>query len=379
MKVLVIPSWYPSKSYPNNGSFFREQIEALKKTGVDVTVLCIEIPYRKTKKDFAYFKKNMYTENGVEVYRYVFPLGILHRFPRLYYKFLKWIGVYIYEKELKKKGYDAVHAHSFLIGGYVGICIKEKYNCNCVITEHSSKILRGVLNRTEKEILKECVEKSNQFVCVSNNLKNYIEEIVGIKKKILVYPNMVSSFFRSSKKDSRSFSFVSIGNLIPGKRMDLLIKGFCKCFTKDENVDLKIIGGGEEYEKLINLIKENHREKQIVMLGALQRRQVAEILSQSNVMALVSEMETFGVVYIEALACGNVIVGAKNGGANDIITCDNGIFIRSYEVDAVAEALRFVYEHYSDYDSKKIRSDCMEKYGEDTFAKFYTELFDETC
>ena len=29
MKELIIPSWYPSKSYPNNGSFFKEQAEAL--------------------------------------------------------------------------------------------------------------------------------------------------------------------------------------------------------------------------------------------------------------------------------------------------------------------------------------------------------------
>ena len=50
MKVLIIPSWYPSKSYPNNGSFFKEQAEAFKHEGIEVDILCIDIPYRKTKE-----------------------------------------------------------------------------------------------------------------------------------------------------------------------------------------------------------------------------------------------------------------------------------------------------------------------------------------
>ncbi|MFQ7120328.1 MAG: hypothetical protein ACLRPW_10415 [Intestinibacter sp.] len=103
MKVLIIPSWYPSKSYPNNGSFFKEQAEAFKREGIEVDILCIDIPYRKTRKDFSYFTKNSYVENGINVYRYVFPVGVLHRFPKLYYVFLKWIAKRIYEKELKGK------------------------------------------------------------------------------------------------------------------------------------------------------------------------------------------------------------------------------------------------------------------------------------
>ena len=103
MKILVIPSWYPSKSYTNNGIFFREQAEAFKHSKHEVVVLSIEIPYRKAKKDYKYFVKNEHVENGIHIYRYVFPVGILHRFPKLYYSFLKIVGEFIFWKEFNEE------------------------------------------------------------------------------------------------------------------------------------------------------------------------------------------------------------------------------------------------------------------------------------
>lgn len=376
MKVLVLPSWYPSKSYPNNGIFFKEQAEALKNSGLDVTVLCIEIPYRKTKKDFSYFKQNSYEENGIQVYRYVFPFGVLHRFPKQYYKFLRIIARYIYKKEFQKQKYDIIHAHSFLIGGYVGTCIKEISNCKCIITEHTSKILVGQLNDVEREILTKCVQESDAFVCVSQNLKNYVQRITNTKKKIYVYPNLVHPLFYYKTKPQAPFLFASVGNLIPLKRMDLLIGAFCKAFTKDENIKLKIFGSGSECENLKKIISKKERQGQIILCGAVSRQEIAENLRKSHVMALLSENETFGVAYVEALACGNIVVGANNGGANDIIQGNNGVIIPSAEIEEIAKILRNIYEAYSEYNPHEISKKCIGKYGAKAFGENYRKLFE---
>ena len=376
MKVLIIPSWYPSKSYPNNGSFFKEQAEALKQQVIEVEILCIDIPYRKTKKDFSYFKKNSYVENGINVYRYVYPVGILHRFPKLYYMFLKRVAEKIYDKELKGKEYAVIQAHSFLIGGYIGISLKKKFGCKCIITEHTSKILRANLNKKEEKVLKECVEESDRFVCVSENLKNNVIKITQTRKDIDVSPNLVSEIFSYKKKKTTPFIFTSIGNLIPLKRMDLLIEAFCEAFHEKEQIELRIVGSGIEREKLENIIKEKKRTNQIVMCGALTRENVAEILKESHVMALVSEKETFGIAYIEALASGNVLIGSNNGGANDIITNNNGILLKDSSKNEVSEALRKVYEQYSQYDSEQISKDAIEKYGKKAFVKRYERMFE---
>mgnify|MGYP000027107370 CR=1 FL=1 len=376
MKVLVIPSWYPSKNYPNNGIFFKEQTEALKRKGIDVTVLCIEIPYRKAKKEFSYIKKNYYIENGIPVYRYVFPVGILHKFPKVYYAFLKFVSERIYVKEFKEKGYDVIQAHSFLIGGYSAICLKKTFNCKCIITEHTSKILMEALNKVEKEKLKECVNESDEFVCVSNNLKKYVQKITKTQKEILVQPNMVSDLFKSGKKTKDSFRFVSIGNLIPLKRMDLLIEAFCDAFSKEQDVSIDIYGDGPEYKRLENIIYKKDRKNQIILHGSVSREEIAQALQQSHVMALVSEKETFGVAYIEALASGNIIVGFKNGGADDIVTERNGILLSSDNVEAVSEALKKVKEEYERYNIEEIRKECKSLYGEESFSEMYIRCFE---
>lgn len=376
MKVLVVPSWYPSKSYPNNGSFFKEQIEALKNSGVDVTVLCIDIPYRKTKKDFKYFIQNSYVENGVKVIRYVLPLSFLHRMPKLYYGVLKNFSKYVYRKLWHNHGFDVVQAHSFLIGGYVALHLKKLSGCKCVITEHTSKILLNALNSTEKAVLKECVEKSDAFVCVSNNLKKNVKTMTNSSKDILVYPNLLNSQFEFQTKNMEGeFVISSIGNLIPLKRMDLLIDAFCRAFSSEDKVRLEIVGAGIEHDKLVKMINKSERESQIVLRGLLSRQEVGGVLQKSHVMALLSEKETFGVSYIEALATGNVIIGVDNGGANDIVTKENGVIAHYSDAEEIAKTLRLVYENYSTYEPKKISEMCVERYGEIAFSKFYKQLF----
>lgn len=377
MKILVIPSWYPSPAYPNNGSFFREQSLALFHAGAEVSVLVIEIPYRKTKKDFSYFRKHEYNDEGMRVIRYVFPLSFLHRLPRLYYFFLKCVGKRIYKKEFEKRNYMVVQAHSFFIGGYVAACLKKDFGCHCVITEHSSKILRSSLSFWEKQILKECIDVCDHFICVSHNLRDHVEKMTGKMGKAEVFPNMVSCLFDLTEKECSVFRFVSVGNLIAGKKMDLLIEAFVKAFSADERVTLQIVGEGEERSKLENLIRTYNRGNQIQLCGFLKRDQVSEILSRSHVMALVSEKETFGIAYVEALASGNVIVGANNGGANDIICKENGIIVQELTITEVAVALRYVYEHYELYNPGQISRACKIRYGEKAYTEAYFHYLTE--
>lgn len=255
------------------------------------------------------------------------------------------------------------------------ICMKEYYGCKCIITEHTSKILTGRLNKTEKEVLAKCINGSSKFICVSQNLKKCVQEITGSKKRIDVYPNLVNQIFQYENKQESPFIFTSIGNLIPLKRMDLLIESFCESFSEKENVRLEIYGSGVEYEKLRKIIINKRREKQIILHGSVSREEIAVSLKKSHVMALISEKETFGVAYVEALASGNVVIGANNGGANDIISDENGMIVNSSEIRDVSEVLRKAYETYLQYNPKKSVKNVLKNTGKEhleTFIKNYS-------
>ena len=81
------------------------------------------------------------------------------------------------------------------------------------------------------------------------------------------------------------------------------------------------------------------------------------------------------MVYIEALSCGLPVIGTENGGAEEIITKNNGYLIEKDNLTMLTTAMREVYETYDKFDKSEIARDCKEKFGEnqiiDQILKIY--------
>ena len=166
-----------------------------------------------------------------------------------------------------------------------------------------------------------------------------------------------------NSKVKGEFKFFSCGFLEDGKGMDCLIKAFTKAF-KGETVTLRIGGDGSLKPALNKLVEELDMDSQIKLLGALSREEVSEEMKTCDVFALASEHETFGVVYIEALASGKPVIGAENGGAEDIISKDNGIIAKKKNVEDLTKALINIKDNYEIYDKYKIREKTIFSYSE---------------
>jgi glycosyltransferase involved in cell wall biosynthesis len=162
---------------------------------------------------------------------------------------------------------------------------------------------------------------------------------------------------------NEEFKFFSCAFIEEGKGMECLIKAFTKVF-RDEKVSLRIGGDGSLKLLLNKLIKELKMENQIKLLGALSREEVSKEMRRCDAFVLPSEHETFGVVYIEALACGKPVIGADNGGAEDIIRQENGIIAKKKDVEDLAKALRKMKDNYKIYDKDEIREKTIFSYSE---------------
>ena len=144
---------------------------------------------------------------------------------------------------------------------------------------------------------------------------------------------------------------------------------------------LVVIGGdGSLREKLEGMIKELGMENQIFLLGALSREDVAQEMKNCKCFALASEHETFGVVYIEALACGKPVIGTYNGGADDIIKDYNGIIIEKKDVEKLKDALVKMKNEYKTYDKNEIREKTILSYSENVLVEklkgVYKEIYE---
>lgn len=375
MHIMVIPSWYSSPRNKVHGSFFKEQFKALSNSGEKITVAYNEIwPITLIGKTHEKRKISFNIEDGLRTYRYR-DFNYFPKNPLMFKSFNKRMDK-LYKEIVKKEGkVDIIHAHSAMWGAISATYISEKYNVPLVITEHSSLKYAKYLKESYKKYIYKAYEKAACLIAVGNGLKDELKQYVD--KDIKVIYNMVDlslfnindgRFDDTINENKPDFKFFSCAFLEDGKGMELLIKAFKDAF-KGEKVTLKIGGDGSLKPLLKKLILELDMMSQISLLGALSRDEVANEMNKCDAFVLPSEHETFGVVYIEALASGKPVIGAKNGGAEDIIKKDNGLIIEKNNKEELVFALKEIKKNYNNYNKEDIRKNAVFNYSEEVLVK----------
>lgn len=362
---MVIPSWYASPRNKVHGSFFKEQFKALQNSGEKISVAYNEIwPITLIGKIKEKRGLTFSIEDGLRTYRYK-DYNYLPKNSLMFKSFNRRMDK-LYKEIVKKEGkVDLIHAHSSFWGGISAAYISAKYNIPLVITEHSSLKYAKYAKESYKKYIFDSYKEADCLITVGTGLKEEIKSYVN--RDIKVIPNMVDlnlfNIDRNDKPNDGTFKFFSCAFLEEGKGMEDLIRAFARVF-RDEDVSLRIGGDGSTRSFLEDIAKELKIDEKITFLGALSREEVAQEMKKCDAFALPSEHETFGVVYIEALACGKPVIGAYNGGAEDIINERNGIIALKNNVNDLGKALKWIRNNYSDYDNLKIREEVVSKYSE---------------
>ena len=369
MHIMVIPSWYSSSANKIHGSFFKEQFKALANNDEKVTVAYNEIwPITMLEKIHEKRGINFSIEDNLRTYRYK-DYNYFPKSPLMFKSFNKRMDK-LYQEIIKKEGkVDIIHAHSAFWGGIAAAHLSKKYNIPLVLTEHSSLKHAKYTKESYKKYIFEAYENAACLIAVGNGLKKELQEYVD--RPIEVIHNMVDLelFYidedteSKNSKSNEEFKFFSCAFLEEGKGMDCLIRSFTEAF-KDEKVTLRIGGNGSLKLLLKKLIEKLCMDNQIKLLGALSREDVSKEMRRCDAFVLPSEHETFGVVYIEALACGKPVIGADNGGAEDIIEEYNGIIAKKKNVEELTKALIKIKEDYEMYDKCGIREKIVFSYSE---------------
>ncbi|MFU7514835.1 glycosyltransferase [Clostridium sp. HCS.1] len=380
MHVMFVPSWYHNKRNPVHGSFFKEQAEAIQESGVKVTVAYNEIwPLTQLFKINEKIGISFSIEDKLRTYRYK-NYNYLPKNPKMFSIFNRRMDR-LYREILKKEGkVDLIHCQSSFWAGISAAYISKKYNIPLIITEHSSLKTAIYIKDSYKPFIKKSYLDADVLIAVGNGLKKEISDFSG-RSDIKVIHNLIPvERFNISKDTNDIFTFFSLAFLEGEKGMDVLIKAYAKYF-KNTNTKLIIGGDGSQKEYLVNLAIELQIDSQMEFLGALSREEVSNYMSRCNTFVLASKYETFGVVYIEALASGKPIIGTYNGGAEDIINENNGLLVKVNDIDDLGNAMKYITKNINSYDAEKIRSECIDKYSKkkiiNEILKVYSDLMKE--
>lgn len=286
----------------------------------------------------------------------------------------------IVKDKLTKASYELIHGHFLFPDGIFSFQFSQKWDIPYVVTVRESDLvlLRKVSkNSSTWKWAVLILEKSSAIHVLNLPAQQFLKK--EFRRDSNIIPHGVDSTIiedsMASTPDNSTINICVVGEAIPTKQIDWVIQSV-KNYKGSQSIQLTIIGDGAQLEELKLLAKgfEN-----ITFLGKIPHQQVFTELRRSDIFALPSCKESFGLVYLEAAACKNAIIGFRGTGIYGVLEEDKEIlYVSKYE-----EFENRVFELIENEDlRKKLSKNAFEKAKELTWDKVkqrYLEMYRSVC
>lgn len=231
--------------------------------------------------------------------------------------------------------YDLIHSHYWLSGA-VGLELARRWNVPHVAMFHTLGEVKNRARGTEKEprerieIEREIARTADRIVVASLHERNLLTRLYDApSERIVVEPLGVdlSLFQPVDREEARRLLGLGegpivlfVGRIEPLKGLDLLVKALGEL---DGPFTLLVVGGDERASGLLSEIRVEAGklgiERQIVFAGSVQHDRLPLYYSAADVCVVPSYYESFGLVAVEAMACGTPVVASRVGGLTSTV------------------------------------------------------------
>ena len=347
MKVLILTSSFPIKEGDYYGNFLLSQAKALRDKGCKVTVLA---PHSKG----AMVKEKI---DGVEIirFRYFWPSlervaygeGIINNLRKSLWAKVQlpvfFLSFFLNAFKLALKS-DIIHAHWAVPSGMIAIIVKLFLNKKVVITPQGSDLFIGSwLGKVTGFVL----TRANLVIGASQYLFTEAKSL-GVKKEklVLIYNGLsdLEELLKIPIRKNTNFRLLFIGRVAKEKNLDLVLKSLPKTITYIPGVRLDIIGDGPLLENMKGLVEELAITNYVKFFGAKPKNELKSFFEKVDVVVLPQDVPGgFGLVPVEAMAAGKVMVLGRVPFADEIIkNGKNGILVKLDE-NSISKALGEVF------------------------------------
>ena len=356
--LLILPNSYPDKDNKHYGGIFvKEQVNELAKYFNKIYVISPQ-PFGSNRAlvDYEYRNVRVFFPRFFHV-----PVGYFRR--KLGENFFKAALRVIQQEKLE---FDIIHAHFTWPSGYAGMLLKRKFKVPLVITAHGYDVYDlPFRNSTMFKKVKLALDSADHIVTVSRKNFGVLIKKLGVpEEKISVIPNgFDSKLFRPMSKMSAKRQLdlpedkrilLNVANLVPVKGHRYLIQAMKKVVDRNKDVALFIVGDGPLRKDLEKLISDLNLKGYVHLVGARPHSEIPLWMNAADIFVLPSLSESFGVVQIEAMACGAPVVATINGGSEEIVISeDYGLLCPPADPECLAEKILIVLE--KEWDREKIR------------------------
>lgn len=329
MKIGI--TCYPT--YGGSGVVATELGKKLSEIGNEVHFISYALPYRLNS-----FSSQLFYHE-VEVLQYP-----LFEYPPYSLSLASKMAEVIEYQKL-----DIMHVHYAIPHATSAFLAKQMMpnkNLKYVTTLHGTDITLLGGDPSFYKITKFSIEESPGVTAVSKFLRDKTIEVFSTKKEIQVIPNFVPFELENIKKNLElrrcyakddEYIITHISNFRPLKRVTDIVP-ILKKIGKHLKVKMLMIGDGPERYKTEEQCRNEQLCDKVVFLG--KQENISELLSLSDIALIPSASESFGLVALEAMACGIPCVSTNAGGLPEVnINGQTGFTREVGDIEALAEAI----------------------------------------
>jgi glycosyltransferase involved in cell wall biosynthesis len=361
LHIVVLPAWYPSPEDPVAGIFIRDQARAAAIRD-DVTVLA---PSNSLAPPDSW-------EDGVRTLRLPPPRGV-GRPARGYSQFH---AISHAVSRLRKEGRppDVVHAHVFA-AGFFAVLAGRRWRLPVVVSEHHSDIVEGRLIGVDARVARFAYRHADLVCPVSPLLERSLLTLEP-RARCQVVPNVVDiEAFAASRRPPAGREpkrhVLAVSSLRSYKGLCYLLDAVRLLAPERPGLTLTIIGEGPERARLQSLAA----ALPVTFLGNRSRAEIAARMSEADVFAMPSLVETFGIAAVEALAARLPVVVSTNCGVAELVAAHGGAVVPPADSGALRDALAMLLDRPNGL-PPSTTDDLRSTYGRDAMSRRWGSIYD---
>jgi teichuronic acid biosynthesis glycosyltransferase TuaC len=358
MKVLMACQNHPDPYNPYWGLFIERSISSIVEQGIDATAI-IPRSYVIPIKCFPQYKfSKLPFRDNTGLYEKHYPRYFYFAPKKIFYGLSGDSYSHFITKYAKKNIDipDIIHAHHVYMDGYGMAKLSKEWDVPLVMVEHGTVLKKILQWKNMRKKIIHTLNLADHIMCVSDDLLSIVMENGIDEDKLSLVPIGVDTdIFKKGDSTSirEQFGICSetkivlyVGQLVQLKGLKYLMDSIPHILSKHHDVLFVLAGEGPLKKKISELIKQNGLDKNIILLGAINYKNLVQWYSISDIFVLPSLSEGRPSVIYEAMSCEVPIIATDVGGVSEQIKDGyNGFVIKPKDSRKLADKINYLLEN----------------------------------
>ncbi len=192
------------------------------------------------------------------------------------------------------------------------------------------------------------VRGADLVITTSRYAAGRIQQLYGLADTPAIVPESIDlAFWRGlfehnpAEPDPGRFTILTVCRFYPRKRLHVLLGAAARLRAEVNGLQVRVVGGGPESERLRSLWHKKRLENTVVWLGDLPQDELAREYNGCDLFCLPSVQEGFGIVFLEAMLAGKPIVAARAAAVPEVV--EHGVLVEPDSEEALAEGILNLY------------------------------------